>query len=120
MCLYTKVKFNFDEARLEYVIDNEDLDRINSLREMTRNLLLNMDNGDGFKDAFLEILNKPRVKIDSKFKYILTLLNYTAASDRDVWWLTQHKDIDSIRHSDDFKAFLQDAQAQTKEYNNFS
>lgn len=42
---------------------------------MTRNLLHNLDTVEGFRDVFLGLVNRKRIKIDKKFKYILTMIN---------------------------------------------
>jgi len=54
------------------MIDNEDIDNVNKLRVITHNMLECLNNNEfdsrSFKDIFLQILNKKRVKLDLEFK----------------------------------------------------
>jgi len=73
-----------------------------------------------FKDIFLEVLNKKRVKLDLEFKYILTLVNYTKSTNKSYWFLFKHADIDDIIKTADFKTYIAKEKQRTRECNLFS
>jgi len=79
-----------------------------------------MHNGESFREEFLAILNKKRVKIENKFKYILSLVNFSNYKQHPRTWLSLHNDIDSIAKSNEFKQFLGETSSKTCEFNNFS